>query len=35
MQDQSWVSTTNMRATLQAELDIVSAALDEFDVKSV
>jgi hypothetical protein len=33
MQNQSWVSTANMRSTLQVELSIVDAALDEFDGK--
>ena len=33
MQNQSWVSTANMRSTLQVELSIVDAALDAFDGK--
>ncbi len=31
MHNPSWVSMANLRATLQAELSIVDAALDEFD----
>ena len=30
----SWVSTDNMRATLQEEISIVDAALNEFDSKT-
>jgi hypothetical protein len=30
----SWVSTDNMRATLQEEISIVDAALGEFDSKT-
>lgn len=34
MRSPSWVSMENTRRTLQADLNVVEAALDEFDGKS-